>query len=32
MEGTPSPEELIERLQTLVENNEMNLIQARQER
>ncbi|XP_033220467.1 FAS-associated factor 2 [Belonocnema kinseyi] len=32
MEGTPSPEELIERLQTLVDNNEMNLIQARTER
>ncbi|XP_012154417.1 fas-associated factor 2 isoform X2 [Megachile rotundata] len=32
MEGTPSPSDLISRLQTIVEHNEINLIQARQER
>lgn len=32
MEGTPSPSDLISRLQTIIEHNEINLIQARQER
>ena len=32
LEGIPSSEDLIERLQTLIDNNEINLIQARQER
>ncbi|XP_012239217.1 FAS-associated factor 2 [Bombus vosnesenskii] len=32
MEGTPSPSELISRLQTFIDHNEINLIQARQER
>ncbi|KOX79838.1 FAS-associated factor 2-B [Melipona quadrifasciata] len=32
MEGTPSPSELIFRLQTIIDHNEINLIQARQER
>lgn len=32
MEGTPSPSDLIPRLQTIIEHNEINLIQARQER
>ncbi|XP_029048970.1 fas-associated factor 2 [Osmia lignaria lignaria] len=32
MEGTPSPTDLISRLQTIIEHNEINLIQARQER
>ncbi|XP_001606512.1 FAS-associated factor 2 [Nasonia vitripennis] len=32
MEGIPSPTELLARLQTIIDNNEINLIQARQER
>lgn len=32
LEGTPSPEELLDRLQTFIDNNEISLIQARQER
>ncbi|XP_043270583.1 FAS-associated factor 2 [Venturia canescens] len=32
MEGTPSPSELITRLQTIIENNEISLIQTRQDR
>ncbi|XP_034939607.1 FAS-associated factor 2-B [Chelonus insularis] len=32
MEGVPSPSELITRLQTIIGNNELSLIQARQER
>ncbi|XP_046749059.1 FAS-associated factor 2 [Diprion similis] len=32
MEGSPTPSELIPRLQTIMENNEIGLIQARQDR
>ncbi|XP_014214246.1 FAS-associated factor 2 [Copidosoma floridanum] len=32
MEGTPSPSELKSRMQSIVDSNEVNLIQARQER
>ncbi|KAK0175471.1 hypothetical protein PV327_009219 [Microctonus hyperodae] len=32
MEGIPSPTELMSRLQTIIENNEISLIQARQDR
>ncbi|XP_076633643.1 fas-associated factor 2 [Colletes latitarsis] len=32
MEGRPSPSDLISRLQTIIDYNEINLIQARQER
>lgn len=32
MEGTPSPSELISRIQIFIDHNEINLIQARQER
>ncbi|XP_011497532.1 PREDICTED: FAS-associated factor 2 [Ceratosolen solmsi marchali] len=32
MEGIPSPSELTARLQTIIESNEINLIQARQDR
>lgn len=32
MEGIPSPTELLARMQTIIDNNEINLIQARQER
>lgn len=32
MEGTPSPSDLISRVQTIVDHNEINLIQARQDR
>lgn len=32
MEGTPSTIDLISRLQTIIEQNEINLIQARQDR
>lgn len=32
MEGIPSPAELIPRLQTIIENNEISLIQTRQDR
>lgn len=32
MEGHPSPSELMTRMQTIIDNNEINLIQARQDR
>ncbi|CAK9814689.1 FAS-associated factor 2-B [Anthophora plagiata] len=32
MEGTPSPSDLMSRLQTIISHNEINLIRARQER
>lgn len=32
MEGTPSAADLISRLQTIIQQNEINLIQARQDR
>lgn len=32
MEGTPSTIDLTSRLQTIIEQNEINLIQARQDR
>lgn len=32
MEGCPAPSELISRVQTIIDHNEINLIQARQDR